>query len=30
MMSLAPALAEQLLLVDEIIKAGKQMGGQKN
>eukprot|EP00918_Siedleckia_nematoides_P095400 GHVU01209472.1.p1 GENE.GHVU01209472.1~~GHVU01209472.1.p1 ORF type:complete len:534 (+),score=138.40 GHVU01209472.1:160-1761(+) len=30
LLTLAPTLAEQLLLVDEIIKAGKQMGGNKN
>jgi len=28
MLGLAPILAEQLLLVDEVIRAGKQMGGQ--
>ena len=28
MLTLAPILAEQLLLVDEVIRAGKQMGGQ--
>jgi T-complex protein 1 subunit zeta len=27
MIMLAPILAEQMLLVDEVIRAGKQMGG---